>query len=520
MASTSRTKNSSLNLVTTFGQQLLNMTLRFAVRTVFVYTLGKSYLGINGLFADILSMLSLAEFGFDAAIGYKLYKPLVERDERTIRMYLSFFKQIYRVVSCVILGLGLLLIPALPVLIKDYDLLAELGINAVFIYVIYLLNSVSSYLFFAYRSVIVKADQKSYIFNVASGLVDIVMSAAQIAVLLVWHDYIAYILVLIGFNILRNLLYARIATRKYPGCFQGETDKLPRREIRDIFKDCSALFVFKVDNVIVKATDNLVLSSFQGLAMVGEYSTYLLLYTSLKGILTKMYEAVKASMGNLFAMEDLQRKYQFFETTNYITMILYGTAGAGLAIVSNELISCWLGPDYVIPQPLPVLIGIELLFSGIKMNLNQIRNISGVFRQMWYRPLIGIVINLVVSIVGVLVWGINGVVLGTILSLVFANFTVDPAVIHKHCFEGYQPVSKYYKRNFGYMAILTAACAIAMWLCSHVFVGHGWFSVIVHSLICGILIPMAFLLVYCRTQECRYLIRKVQLIIDRRGKRV
>ncbi len=512
MASNSRTKNSSLNLATTFGQQLLNMALRFAVRTVFVYTLGKSYLGINGLFADILSMLSLAEFGFDAAIGYKLYRPLVERDERAIRMYLKFFKQVYRVVSGVILGLGLLLIPALPVLIKDYDRLGELGINAVLIYVIYLLQSVSSYLFFAYRSAIIKADQKSYILNVVSGLVDIVMSLVQIAILLIWHNYIVYIMALIGFNIVRNLISARIATTRYPDYFAGETDALPRQEIKEIFKDCSALFVFKVDNVIVKATDNLVLSSFRGLAMVGEYSTYLLLYTSLKSILTRMYEAVKASMGNLFAMEEVERKYFFFETTNFITMILYGTAGGGIAIVSNELIGCWLGADYVIPQPLPLLIGIELLFVGIKINLNQIRNISGVFQQMWYRPLIGIVINLAASVIGVSLWGINGVVLGTILSLIFANFTVDPSVIHKYCFGGYRPVSRYYLRNFGYMAVLAAACGAAGWLCGHIFMGHGWYSVIVHGLICGILIPAAFLLVYHRTEECRYLIKKMQLL--------
>ncbi len=512
MAATSRTKNSSLNLATTFGQQLLNLVLRFAVRTVFVYTLGKSYLGINGLFADILSMLSLTEFGFDAAIGFKLYRPLVERDERTIRMYLRFFKQVYRVVSGVILGLGLLLIPVLPVLIKDYDRLGELGINAVLIYVIYLLQSVSSYLFFAYRSAIIKADQKSYILNVVSGLVDIVMSLVQIAILLIWHNYIVYIMALIGFNIVRNLISARIAAARYPNYFAGETDALPRQEIKELFKDCSALFVFKVDNVIVKATDNLVLSSFRGLAMVGEYSSYLLLYTSLKSILTRMYEAVKASMGNLFAMEDVERKYFFFETTNFITMILYGTAGGGIAIVSNELIGCWLGADYVIPQPLPLLIGIELLFVGIKINLNQIRNVSGVFQQMWYRPLIGIVINLAASVIGVSLWGINGVVLGTILSLIFANFTVDPTVIHKYCFAGYRPVSRYYLRNFGYMAVLAAACGAAMWLCTHIFMGHGWYSVIVHSLICGILIPAAFILVYHRTEECRYLIKKIQLL--------
>ncbi len=518
MASTSRTKNSSLNLVTTFGQQLLNIALRFVARTVFVYTLGKSYLGINGLFADILSMLSLAELGFDTAIGYKLYKPLVEHDERAIRMYLNFFKQVYRIVGGVIFLSGVLLIPALPILIRDYGRLAELGINAVLIYVIYLTQSVSSYLFFAYRSVIVRADQKSYLLNLVRCVIDIFLSLTQIIILLVWHDYILYIAALIGFNILQNLIFAWLAAKKYPRYFIKEEARLPRQEIREILKDCLALFVFKVDNVIVKATDSLVLSSVKGLAVVGEYSNYLMLYSSLKNILIKLFEAFKDSMGNLFVEEGLQRKYAFFETTNFITMILYGTAGSGLAIVSNELIDCWLGPDYVISQPLPVLIGIELLFIGIKTNLNQTRNISGVFRQMWYRPVIGIVINLMVSIAGALAWGINGVVIGTIMSLIFANFTVDPAVIHKYSFEGYMPVSRYYRKNLGYMAVLAGAFAITMWLCSHVFVGLGWFSVIAHGFICCMMIPLAFFLVYHRTQECRYLIRKFQLIADRRGK--
>lgn len=515
MASASRTRNSSLNLVTTFGQQILYIVLRFVVRTVFVHTLGKSYLGINGLFGDILSMLSLAEFGFDAAISYKLYKPLTERDEPTIRRYLSFYKYVYRMVSFVILVLGLLLIPVLPVLIKDYDKLGELGINAVLIYLLYLLQSVSSYLFFAYRSVIVKADQKSYIFNMVTGLVDIIMSSVQIVILLVWHNYVLYIAALMGFNILQNLIFAAISTRKYPGCFRGEYQKLSGQEIKDIVKDCSALFVFKIDNVVVKATDNLILSSFHGLTIVGEYSSYLLLYSTLKGILSRVYEAVKASMGNLFAMEELEKKYFFFEITNLVTMILYGTAGTGIAVVADEMIACWLGEDYVIAQPLSVLMGIELLFIGIKMNLNQIRNISGVFRQMWYRPLMGIVINLVVSIAGAYVWGINGVVLGTIVSHVCANFTVDPGVIHKHSFEGRYPVFRYYKRNFGYMAVLVCACISAMWLCNRIFLEHGWLSVIVHSLICGVWVPFVFLLVYHRTAECRYIIKKVQLLVKR-----
>lgn len=514
----SRTKKSSKNLITTFLQQFLNAALGVAVRTVFIYVLGKEYLGLNGLFTNVLSMLSLTDLGFGVAINYKLYKPLAEHDDHTIRIYLKFYKYIYRIVSCVIFVLGVLLIPVLPTLIKDYDRFDALGINAVLIYLLYLMRSVSSYLFFAYKSAIVKADQKSYLLNTANIVVDIVSSIAQIVVLIILHNYIIYLIVLLGFSILQNFIFAQIATKRYPTYFIKESDSLSKKEIIELFKDCSALLVFKADNVILKASDNLILSAFQGITLVGLYSNYMMFYTIIKGILSKMYDSVKASMGNFFAVENIERKYTFFKTTNLITFILFGTAAGGIAIVSNELIVCWLGTDYLIQQPLAVLMGIELLFSGIKKNLNQIRTISGIIQQMWYRPIIGIFINLIVSFIGVQIWGINGVVLGTIMAYVFSNFAVDPLVIYRYTFTDYKSVSEYYRRNFGYMAVLTVTCIAARWLCSIIVVGYAWFSVIVHSLICAVMIPAAFVLVYFKTEECQYLIKKVYMIKSKWGK--
>ena len=144
MKKNSRTKNSILNLFSGLFGQLLITGLRFVVRTVFIQTLGRSYLGINGYFSDILSMLSLTELGFDTAINFKLYKPLAERDDKRVRILLKFYKLAYRVIGSVILLLGLVLIPFLPVLIKDYDRLASLGINIPLVFVLFLLQSVCS----------------------------------------------------------------------------------------------------------------------------------------------------------------------------------------------------------------------------------------------------------------------------------------------------------------------------------------------------------------------------------------
>ena len=502
----SRTKNSLINVMTSTGLQLCSTILKFIVRTVFIHTLGKQFLGVNGLFSDILTMLSLTELGFDTAINFKLYKPLVDKDEKRIRVLMKFYKQAYRVVGAVILILGISLIPLLPVLIKDYDSLEVLGINAVVIFMLHIFRTVSSYLFFAYRSALIKADQKKYILDLVDILVEIANAIAKILVLVFLKDFMLYTATVIFFTILKNGINAFISHKMYPHIFQKEEESISKEEFHGLLKDCGALFLYKVNNVVLKATDNMVLSYFLGLPVVGIYSNYLLLFNTLRQFLSKFYLSVKASTGNLFATASMETKYKFFQTMNYITVVLYGTAGVGLAVCTNELIHVWAGEDYVVPQPFPILIGIELLTYGLMNNLGQIRNVTGAFRQMWHRPLLGIFINIISSVIFVQFIGIYGVILGTITAVSLTNLIVDPVVIHKYSFENYKPVSGYYKRNLVYIMILALVGAGNLYLSSCFFVGYGWISVIVHAAIVAITVPGVFVLLYWKTEENQYLL--------------
>lgn len=504
----SRTKNTVLNMASGFTLQIITLILNFVTRTVFIKTLGVSYLGINGLFSDILSLLSLAELGFDTAISFRLYKPIAEHDDRKVRQYLVLFKSIYRIVGAVIFALGLLLIPFLRFLIKDYDSLGALGINAAVIFVLFLLQNVSTYLFMAYRSVVVKASQKQHLLDLVNSGLTIGYSIVKIAVLLITNNFTAYILTTTAFYIIKNLVNAYYSTRKYPQFFVAEETSLSREEKRELFIDCGALFVYKINNVVIKATDNLVLSSFVGLAIVGLYSNYLVVYASIYSILHIMFRSVKASMGNLFVTDDIPKKYFFFEIMNFVAIILYGTAAVGIAVLANEFITLWIGAEYTIPQPLPALIGVEMLFSGLKLNLAQIRNVSGIFKQMWFRPVIGSLINVISSVILVQFWGISGVITGTILAAIFANFLVDPRAIHKYSFNNYKPSAYYYRKNILFILLLVLVGAADYYVCGVFLTGHGLLSLLMHILICGISVPAVFILVYWRAQECRYLRRK------------
>lgn len=520
MHKNSRTKNSVINIITGFGGQLLTVILHFALRTVFIQTLGKSYLGINGLFTNILSMLSLAELGVGSAIAFRLYKPLAENDEKRVRVLVKFYKLAYKVIGAVILVLGLLLIPFLPRLIKDYDSLAGLGINAVLLFLLFLAQSVSSYLFLAYRSTVVTADQKKYILDLINYAVRIATCIIQIIILILFKNFLLYTAAAVCTAIADSLAKGIVAKKKYPNFFLPEKDSLSKAEVKEMFQDCGALFIYKINTVVVKASDNLVLSAFIGIAIVGMYSNYLLIYRTLVDLIKRVFSAFKASMGNLYATASIETKYQFFRTVNFITALLFGTAGVGVAVCANEVIVAWIGKDYVLAQPVPILIGIELLFAGILVNLGQVRSVSGVFRQAWYRPLLGIVVNIVVSVVFVQFWGISGVIMGTISSYVLTNFLIEPALIYKYAFKKYKPVSDYYKDNVGYILVCAAVAAADMWICSHVFTGHGWFSVVVHVVFTGLSVPAVFAVLFWKTEECRYLVRLVNNTVSKVRKKL
>lgn len=505
MNTNSRTKNSLRNLVTGIGSNIFLTIIRFACRTVFINTLGSAYLGINGLFSDILSMLSLTELGLDVAMNYKLYKPLAENDFPRIRALMRFYKYAYIVVGSVILVLGIILIPFLPALIKDYDSITKLGLSPVLIFLLFLSQSASSYLFFASKNAILKANQEEYILSVVGFASQFVLNIAQIITLILYKNFIIYIALMMGFSILSSFFIALIATKKHPDAFKKSGDKLSLAEIKDLFKDLGGAFVYKINNTVLRGTDNLIISSFIGLTAVGFYSNYILIFSTINTILVRFYGAFRASLGNLYAKESLEKRYNFFEICNFLAFFLYGTAGVGVAVCTDELLRVWIGSDYVIAQPLALMMGAQLIMQGIKTSLGQIRYVTGTYRKLWYRPIISIIINLVISLVMVSIIGIYGVVLGTLCADIFADFLIDPVVISKYSLENFKSPIKYYTKQLMYMAVLVLVGFADFLICSNVLNGLGWISVIAHVIICAVSVPLVFCLLFRNTHEFKYL---------------
>ena len=511
----SRTKQSALSLVTGIGGQLINEALRFITRTVFIYTLGKVFLGVNGLFSEIMTMLALTELGFGTAIIYRLYKPIAHQDAKQVRVLLKFYKKAYHIIGFIILVVGLALLPFLQFLIKDYDSIGAVGLNAEFVYLLFLSQSVISYFCYAYRASLLTADQKQYILNTTSVVVEFCRSLLQIIVLLLWKDFIAYLFIAIISAVAVNLINAYIARKKYPSFFEKEEDSLPKSEVKTMLKDCMALFVYKVNGAVQKSTGNLIISAFIGLSTVALYSNYLLVYAAIRQLASQFFTAIKGSTGNLFATSSTENQYSFFELLDFITAILYGTIGITVAINVNILMTAWLGTDYIIPQPYPLLLGCEIFLLGLTLSLNQIRNATGLFRQMWARPIFGMIINLVSTLLLVRVIGVYAIPLGYIISVTSTNLTADPIIIYKYAFENKYRLSDYYSRNLSISLLLVAIGLLDYFLCNSMFSENTWISFIIRCLICVSLTPSIILLLYRNTNKGKYTFSIIKRITNR-----
>lgn len=521
-----RAQNSFFNFISSVGASILMIVLNFITRAVFIRVLDVSYQGLEGLFSSILSVLSLTELGFGSAITFKLYRPIEEDDRPRLRVLMKLYRQVYFVIGCVIAALGLALIPFLPKLVKNYGRLAELHLNGGLIFLIYLANSVSSYWFFAYKNAFVGATQKSYVLTVSGYLVSLANSVTQICVLIFTRDFVLYIAVQVVFTILRNILYAVICDRRHPYLKEKTTERVSREELKGFFSDCSALLLYRIANVALDGSDNIVLSTMLGLESNGLYYSYLTVKTSIRTLLNSFFNSLQASLGSLYTTGNLDWSRLMFRVVNLATVCLYGVFSIGIAVLLDDFVAIVWGPDMVVTSwtaagrtvatPLALFIGIEFYVTGRAYFLSTFRTAMGLFRQMRFRPVINVTVNLAVSVLMVPRMGIAGCVVGTIAAYLSSNLLFDPPLIYKKVLG--LPLRRYFLTNLAYDAVTAGALAASWWLCSLIAL-EGWLGFFVHGCVCVGVTGGIFLLCYCRTEELRYILQAGKQLLRRSGRK-
>lgn len=502
MANKSRTEYSIINIFVGFAGYFLNTILGFVCRMVFVRCLPAEYLGISGLFSNVLSMLSLAEMGIGTAIVYALYKPLAERDEDKIASLMKFYGSAYRVIGCVVGTVGLILLPFLKALIGDVPSIKE---SIFLIYGVYLFNTCLTY-FFSYRASLLSAAQRNYIQLGISYLVTTVQSAIQIVVLLVTKEYLAYLAIQTLGTIVFNVAVSLKTIKDYPFIEKGGVKPLANDEKKSLFKNIKALTVSKVSELLVYSTDNIIITYFSGLAAVGLASNYSLFTSTISTLTSQIFNSLTASVGNLNALSDKKGQYRFFKVLYLSNFYVYGWVTIGIFFCISDLVELCFGQSMVLPISIPFVLALNFYIMAMNSATSTFRTTMGLFKYGQYILVFTAAINLILSMILGKSYGLFGIYLATAIARVLTNAWYMPYAIFKHGFDE-QPIL-YFRTYIKYVIILCIEGGICYLLCSRIHFSI-LINVILKMLVCSFVPNIVFVLFFRKTEEFGYLYGKL-----------
>lgn len=427
-----RLENTKNNFFSGIVGQFIKIGAKFSLRTAIIYYFGAVYLGLDGLFINVISILSLAELGIGDAICYALYKPIEQQNYSSIGSYMNFYKNVYRIIGLVILILGLGMLPFIDNIVNITE---DIDVNYSLIYILFLLNAVSSYLFGAYKQVIFIADQKSYVINNVANIQLIIQSLAQLIALVIIEDYYIYLGIMPVSNLLKNIVLSIKADEYYPFLKDANPKKLPNEKLKELAKNVYALAVTKISTTIYISSDNLVISTFIGTVIVGYYTNYAYIVTAISGIISILFSSVTASIGSVNAEDDSEKTHDVFLKMLMINQWIYGLCFVCLWQLLTPFVRLWTGDEsFLLSNEQVILIVLMFLIPGLHHTCTIFRAACGLFWQTRYRTLATAILNVLISIILARLIGLSGIFLGTIISYLLTTFIVDPKVIYKYVF--------------------------------------------------------------------------------------
>lgn len=427
-----RKKNAYKGMMAGVINKIMVMVLPFAMRTIILYYLGTQYLGLSSLFTSVLGLLSLAELGIGSAMVFSMYKPIAEDDTETICALLNLYRRLYRIIGSIITIGGLCLLPILDKVISG-DVPSE--INIYILYIIYLVNSTLTYFLFSYKNSLLDAHQRKDVDLNIGSILTLAEYGLQIVLILWTRNYYAYVIVFPIFTLAGNLIRACVVSQMYPKYVcRGELSKKAKSAI---YKKVGALALHKIGNVISTSSSNIIVSSFCGLTAVAIYGNYYYVTGCLVSIMAIIFVSFTAGIGNKMMLESVESNERTFDNLNFINMWITIWFSSCLMSLYQPFMHIWVGAkgdDMFLPLITVAAFVFNFYIQQARKVVCLFNDAAGIWREDKFKPIVGAVFNIIVSIILTKYFGIIGVVLGFSISLTLIEFPWETFVLYKYYF--------------------------------------------------------------------------------------
>jgi len=494
-----RTQNALRNIFFGTINRTVTLVFPFVLRTILIKVLGMEYAGLDSLFVSVLEVLNLSELGLSTAIVYCMYKPIAHGDEEAICALLNLFRKMYLAIGFFVLGIGIVLMPFLKHFIRGSY---PADINLYLLYAIYLMNSCASYFFMGYRSAILSAHQRLDVTQNISTLVKGAMYITQIVILLVCRNYYIYIILLPVFTILINLLTAFEAKKIFPKyTCHGEVTKKVKRDLRE---KVSGLMITKLCAVTRNSFDSIFVSAFIGLTMSAIYSNYYFIMKSVISILGIIVRAVLAGVGNSIQTESVEQNYNDLKRFNFMYLWISGVCTTCLFCLYQPFMYLWMGAENLLPLSSVALFCMYFFLLTMGDMQSVYYNAAGLWWNYRKCTIAEAILNLILNFVLGKIWGLNGIIAGTLISLFLVNFLYAERLVFKFYFKNGKTLEFYYQQ-IKYALVTVIVCFVTYLICKYITniegKEYGIKILVTRTIVCMIIPNCIYFFVYRKTKE-------------------
>lgn len=401
--------NAEVNLLFYF----LTLFLAFFSRRIFLECLGTEFIGLTGTLGNILGYLNLAELGITSCIGYFLFKPLQANNRQEIQDILSLLGYLYNWIGCIILIGGALISLFFPFIFSK----AELGLGIIyFAYYSFLGSSLIGY-FINYRQILLTADQKNYLVAIYFQSARIMKIILQILLAYTYQNLYVWVGIEFLFGVIGCLILNWKINKEYPWLNVDKSrGKLLLKQYPEIITKTKQVFIHKIKDFALIKSDELFIFLFVSLKMVAYYGNYMIVISKLISLFSAVTGSIGASVGNLVAEGNKQNMLKVFWELTTIQHTISAILCFSLYSFLEPFVVHWLGSEYIMDNRILILLIIFVYITNSRKSVDNFNYAHGLYADVW-SAWAELIINVSITIIAGLKWGIIGILLGKIASL-------------------------------------------------------------------------------------------------------
>ena len=484
-------------IILNFIFTILTSVVMFLQNKYFVEYMGIETLGIMKLFSQLLQYLNIIEMGLGSASTFSLYKPLAEKNYEQVSIILSTIKSIYNKIALLLFCLGILVTPILPFFmkVKSFD-------KIIYIYwILYVLNTVLTYLFIKYV-VLFTANQEFIYVRFIQSLSKFIYQILQIWLIIKYHSFLLFIILLILDNLTQYILFKRYFNKNYSFIYST------KEKYKGLNRDIKNLFWHKIGILVVFNTDLILISKLVSIEVVGMYANYQLVVQMITTVINIIVNVIRPKIGKYIAINSKEKIYKLFKKINIIFLLIGIIFSYCSYILINYFISLWIGKEYILSNFTVQLICMNIFVACFRVILDTFKDGSGFFDDI-QSPILESIINFIFSIILGIKYGLNGIIMGTIISNISIILIYKPVLTFKRCFN---KSLKEYVKIYGNYLILIIISLLSLNKIIRFFIVNeinSWLNWVLYSIKISIFTSIVLSVVFLLNKDFRNVLKEI-----------